>query len=88
MPAASAADLASARQRAPERFGGDLTLADLETGRELYAERCSSCHQLQLPSAHSAAQWDDFVAQMGPRAALSTAEERAVLLYLQALATH
>lgn len=33
-------------------------------GRDLFIQRCSVCHELPAPSAHTAAGWDRVVAQM------------------------
>jgi cytochrome c5 len=80
-PEPTDADLARARHFAPA-----TTVAELEEGRILFADRCSSCHQLPPPSAYPAARWEQFVVEMREQAALSSPQEQKVVLYLKVMA--
>lgn len=62
------------------------TLADLKRGRELYVEKCGSCHTLVLPERYPAHEWEGNVGRMQARARLDTLEKRAILQYLSAAA--
>ncbi len=69
------------RARFPE-----ATLESLTEGRRLYQSRCSGCHLLYAPSARSAADWGEAVAQMQERSRLSAAERGNLLQFLAAFA--
>lgn len=59
-------------------------LADLQRGRQLYIDRCGSCHNLYLPSQYSAADWKKNVHEMHTRAKTDTLQERLILDYILA----
>lgn len=62
---------------------GNVTLAELETGRELVVAKCGSrCHQPPLPSDHSASEWPRSMDEMAPRAAVTADERRAIERYM------
>jgi hypothetical protein len=81
LPAPTATD-ASREQSAWK----DTTLAKLERGRHLYAERCSACHALYEPARFSADRWPSLVSRMSSRARLQSADGDAVTRYLVAMA--
>jgi mono/diheme cytochrome c family protein len=62
------------------------TVADLERGRGLYLERCSSCHAVYRPEAYPAEKWQGFVEEMVDRAKLAPPQARDVIRYLAAAA--
>lgn len=61
-----------------------VTLADLERGRDLYAERCSPCHMTPSPAQYSPARWPQLIDEMAARAQLSPAQRDEVLHYVVA----
>ena len=68
-------------QRA-RRMDPDLQLGDLQAARSLYVSRCSSCHRLHLPSEYTARQWVRILKAMQPKAKLSDAQSKQLLIYL------
>ncbi|MGI9115355.1 MAG: hypothetical protein ACR2FX_10065 [Chthoniobacterales bacterium] len=64
------------------------TAQELSAGRSLFAGRCLNCHTLPRTTAYSREQWTDLVSRMAARANLTPAEQRSVLAYLRAAATH
>jgi nitrate/TMAO reductase-like tetraheme cytochrome c subunit len=82
--AGCASRLAHPTQADSWRAGSDL--AELERGREQYAARCSSCHNLYLPDEFPAAKWPRILDDMGPRAGLSAEQRRLIECYLTTMA--
>jgi len=66
-----------------DRWPG-TTVDDLERGRRLYVRRCSGCHTLVLPEAHSVAQWPWRVDRMAEKARLGGDERDAIVRFLVA----
>jgi mono/diheme cytochrome c family protein len=62
--------------------GGDA--ATLAAGRRTYLEGCTHCHSPQPVPGFSAARWPGIIAEMAPRAKLTSAQERALLAYVLA----
>ena len=60
------------------------TVEDLAHGRALYVDKCSSCHNLHLPSEYSPEEWKGYVAYMVTEAKITREEERAIARYLAA----
>lgn len=60
------------------------TVKDLAQGRALYVDKCSSCHNLHLPSEYSPEEWKGYVAYMVTEAKLTPEEQRAIARYLAA----
>jgi mono/diheme cytochrome c family protein len=58
------------------------TLAQLQQGHSLFVGRCGSCHGLPSPDAYSASNWTSILANMAPRAGLSSAETALVSKYV------
>jgi mono/diheme cytochrome c family protein len=58
------------------------TLADLQSGRTFYAGKCGSCHGIYSPDSFSAARWKGIVADMAPKAGLSSADATLVYKYV------
>jgi hypothetical protein len=81
-PPVTPADAGRASQRWP---GTDQ--AQLEAGRALYVERCSSCHVPPAPTSVPADRWPGEVAEMKERAGLSDDEARLVERYLITVAS-
>lgn len=57
-------------------------LADLNTGRQLYINKCGGCHTLILPEKHTAGQWAEWMTKMEHRAGATSAESELILKYL------
>lgn len=66
--------------------GDEAVLSDLRTGRDLYVRKCSGCHALVAPEAHSDRTWASEVEEMMEqrRVKLSGEDRRRLLLYLTA----
>ncbi|HSD28943.1 MAG TPA: hypothetical protein VLL75_16710 [Vicinamibacteria bacterium] len=79
---ASPADVALVAARWP-----GTTVEDLERGRRLYVRRCSGCHNLVLPSAHSPRRWPELVDEMVKEARLRPGERDDVVRFLVAVAS-
>lgn len=58
--------------------------ATLNAGRELFATRCTACHNAEPVSSRSADGWRRVVDQMSNRAKLQAGERSALLAYLAA----
>ena len=81
LPAPTAADASRAQST-----WRDTTVAKLERGRHLYAERCSACHALYEPVRFPAERWPSLVSRMSVRARLQSADGEAVTRYLVVMA--
>jgi len=60
------------------------TVKDLAQGRALYVDKCSSCHNLHLPSEYSPEEWKGYVAYMVTEAKLTPEEHETIARYLAA----
>jgi hypothetical protein len=60
------------------------TVQDLAQGRALYVDKCSSCHNLHLPSEYAPEEWKGYVAYMVTEAKLTPEEQTAIARYLAA----
>jgi mono/diheme cytochrome c family protein len=81
-PVVSPADVSRAAARWP---GTDQ--AQLEAGRSLYLERCSSCHAPVEPGSIAADQWPAHVEDMRERARLDDDEVARIERYLVTIAS-
>lgn len=59
-----------------------VSLEDLKTGREIYVKKCSSCHQLHLPSQYNEKVWSANLAEMQTRAKITDAEKQLIYQYI------
>lgn len=64
--------------------GAGVSSAELKSGRQLLAVRCTSCHSLEPIAKYTPDEWRANVRDMAARAGLSADEERAVTAYLVA----
>jgi hypothetical protein len=79
MPAAAAlAAAALAAACTSTRFDGP------DGDRRFYEARCGLCHVPFAREEHSAAEWDDILDEMGPRAGLTRPQRARVLGWLTA----
>jgi hypothetical protein len=58
------------------------TRAALLQGRELYVEKCGSCHSLHLPEHFSPTSWERSLGEMRPRARITEGDSALILRYL------
>lgn len=84
IPQPSAADAARGGAMFPE-----LTLAQLQQGRQLYVSRCGSCHVLKRPGDVPSDHWQAEVTKMRTKngVKLSDQEAQAIVRYLVVAAT-
>ncbi len=59
-----------------------IPLGQLLQGRELYVEKCSSCHSLVNPARLTAKQWNRKLRVMAKRAKLTEKEKQLITNYL------
>jgi cytochrome c5 len=64
----------------------NTTVEQLSAGRERYALKCSGCHDLLLPSMHTAAEWPLRVDEMADDAHLDAEDRELIVRYLVAFA--
>ena len=81
VPQPSTAQLAAARASDPE-----LSLEDLQRGRDSYVKRCGSCHALRSPAERAPDAWPLEVRRMQTQhqVRLSADEQRDIVRYLRA----
>lgn len=68
-------------QLAQDRWPG-TTVEQLEAGRQVYAQRCSGCHNLHLPSEKSPEEWPKLLADMEKDAHVKPEEHSLIERYL------
>ncbi len=54
----------------------------LLTGRKLYVDHCSSCHNLHLPKEYDSAGWKKELNEMQPKAKITDEEKHLIFQYL------
>lgn len=54
----------------------------LSNGQSIYESSCKKCHELYTPSSHTASQWVNIMAKMGPNAKLDDGQHMLVSAYL------
>jgi hypothetical protein len=62
--------------------GKDGVTAALEEGRNLYVNRCTECHELELLDSRTISAWREAVAGMSRRANLDGAQQARIIEYL------
>jgi len=60
----------------------DISLDTLLDGRNLYINKCSSCHNLFLPEKYSIANWDTILPLMQKKAKINDNEINKIKKYL------
>ncbi|MHC4909868.1 MAG: hypothetical protein ACYTF9_09140 [Planctomycetota bacterium] len=85
---ATTADLAPPVDQAMLDFAAShaLDATVLETGRLLYVTACVRCHSPEAVTRYSLAEWASILPRMADEAALSPAQEAAVMNYVRAAA--
>ncbi|MDD5149727.1 MAG: hypothetical protein PHC28_04515 [Flavobacterium sp.] len=59
-----------------------VSLEDLKTGRDIYVKKCSSCHQLHLPSQYNEKVWSSNLNEMQDRAKITDEEKQLIYQYI------
>jgi len=57
----------------------DITLERANQGYALYKSKCASCHQLHEPSEYTISKWEKSLAEMYPKAKVSSEEEKKLI---------
>lgn len=60
----------------------NANLVQLQKGRELYINKCGSCHTLFAPEKYNKTEWAKWVNRMAPKAKLSEEQKLLVQAYL------
>ncbi len=71
---------------AQERWQG-TSLNDLQTGRNVYIQKCSGCHSLKPPESYSEQKWATIFPKMSQKAKLKKAESEYLKRYLLIIST-
>lgn len=61
----------------------NTSLEKLKQGRELYLNRCASCHNLYLPQAYTAGEWKPILEKMQKPAKIDDSEKELISQYLE-----
>ncbi|GMV15215.1 MAG: hypothetical protein HS104_07760 [Polyangiaceae bacterium] len=75
--AVTPAMLTAAQKRWP-----DASEQSLGHGRDLFAQKCKTCHALPAPKDHSAEEWQKLMVKMGKLAELDASGREAVLRFV------
>ena len=65
-----------------ENIPASANIVDLKKGRELYINKCGSCHTLFLPAKYDRANWTGAVNNMQEKAQISDSEKNLIIDYL------
>ena len=60
----------------------NISLNTLKTGRELYMNKCSSCHNLYLPGKYTSQEWIPIIDKMQKRAKIDSTQRALILKYI------
>jgi hypothetical protein len=60
----------------------NATLLELQKGRDLYINNCSTCHSLFSPDSYSATQWKTVINNMAPRTGMASSDILLVSKYV------
>ena len=56
-----------------------ITVEKAEKGYLLYKSKCSGCHRLHSPSEYTITKWEKNLAEMYPKAKVTTTEEKQLI---------
>lgn len=62
-----------------EKVDKKIEPMNLAQNKELYANKCASCHKLFTPDNYSKTEWTKWVDKMAPKAKLTDAEKEMIL---------
>ena len=60
----------------------NYTLAELNEGKQLYAQNCKKCHGLKKPENYTEAQWNKIVPPMAQKAKIDSNQEELIRKYV------
>lgn len=63
----------------------EMSVAQLQRGREIYITDCARCHAPEPVMRYSSKQWSDILPRMAENAALSDGDRGAVAAYINAV---
>ena len=67
-------------------LGKELNVEMLESGRNIYLNRCTKCHNAVRITRYSLQEWqEDILPDMSRQSKLSIAQEKAVTAYIRAV---
>jgi Dihaem cytochrome c len=61
----------------------NVPLETLVQGRDLYVNKCGSCHNLHLPSQYTNQQWHPILIKMQIKAKLSDSQMKLISRYIE-----
>jgi len=61
----------------------NTTLDTLKRGRELYINKCGSCHNLYLPSKYTKQEWQQIMDKMQKPAKIDNSQKELIKKYLE-----
>jgi len=59
-----------------------VTLADLQSGYNLYVSNCGGCHKLHVPSSKSREKWDKVLPEMFSKIQISGEKQQLIRQYI------
>ena len=65
-----------------DAISSNTSLEILKTGRELYVNKCGSCHNLYLPSLYDFQRWNSVVDKMQKRSKIDDNQKELIIKYL------
>lgn len=65
-----------------ENTSGKANVEELQKGRALYINKCSSCHALHLPEKYTKNEWIGWVNKMAPKAKITDEEKELIQAYV------
>jgi hypothetical protein len=60
----------------------NVSLNTLKKGRELYMNKCSSCHNLYLPTKYTNQKWLLIIGKMQKRAKIDSSQKDLIMKYI------
>ncbi len=61
----------------------NTSLGELKSGRALYVNKCSSCHNLYLPQQFSNQEWRPLLDKMQKRAQIDSSQKQLIYNYIE-----
>lgn len=65
-----------------ENTANKANVEELQKGRALYINKCSSCHALYLPEKYNKTEWTKWVNRMAPKAKITNEEKELIQAYV------
>lgn len=67
-----------------QKTWNDCTLQQLQSGKDIYATKCTGCHAMKSITQRSETEWKGAIASMAPKAKLTPEETLNLTRYLLA----